>query len=119
MTARSRNLTDALRFREGVALYAMLSGLDSARARPMRRRISDALGDGILPDVDGIPNVWIETSSRISYRFGEDLDQARRLADDGGRKYAALVQHRSGRPLGDSFVVMSLEDWSALAVSKI
>lgn len=118
MTSTNRNLTDALRFREGVALFAMIAGLDDAEARPTLRKISPHIGEPPQPDVRGVPDTWISTSSRIKYRLGEDLDAARSDADAAGMSRAVLIQHRPGRPLADSFVIMSLTDWTDVIAAK-
>lgn len=112
MTGSGRNLTDALRFREGIGLFMMISGINAV-ARPTMRKVSTALGNP-QPDVL-IPGQWaLETSARIHYKFAEDVASAQNVADAAGLPHAAVVQHRSGKLLGDSFVVMTLDTFAAL-----
>lgn len=112
MTGTSRNLTDQLRFREATALFLNLSGLDDALARPMRRKVSQGIGDSAA-DVTGVRGWFIATSSRTTLRIAQDLDTAHAEAGEG--QHVALVQHRRERPLGDSLVVMTLDTFSAIA----
>jgi hypothetical protein len=114
MTGTSRNLTDQLRFREATALFLNLSGLDDAVARPMRRKISEGIGDS-TSDVTGVPGWHLATSSRTTLRIAGDLDTAHAEAD--GDQLVALVQHRRERPLGDSLVCMTLETFSRMLVT--
>lgn len=115
MTGRNRNLTDALRFREACALYLAISGHDDAEARPMRRKISDSIGES-SSDVRGVEGWHLATSSRATFRIGGDLDNAHAEADDD--QLVALVQHRRERPLGDSLVCMTLETFSQLTAAQ-
>ncbi|WP_315636993.1 MULTISPECIES: hypothetical protein [Microbacterium] len=111
MTGTSRNLTDQLRFREATALYLNIAGLDDATARPMRRKVSEGIGE-TTADVTGVDGWFLATSSRASFRIGGDLDAAHAEASDG--KHVALVQHRRERPLGDSLVCMTLSTFAAI-----
>lgn len=113
MTGTNRNLTDALRFREACALYLNIAGLDDAEARPMRRKVSEGIGDSAA-DVTGVPGWFLATSSRATFRIGGDLDAAHEEAEDG--QLVALVQHRRERSLGDSLVVLTLSDFARLTV---
>jgi hypothetical protein len=115
MTGRNRDLTDALRFREACALYLAISGHDGAEARPMRRKISDAIGES-TSDVRGVQGWHLATSSRATFRIGGDLDGAHAEADGG--QLVALVQHRKERPLGDSLVCMTLETFSQFTAPR-
>lgn len=103
-----------------VASYLSDSGLPAA-PRPYvapRAKLSEALAaewehdhDG---DVRGVADMFVNVTSRQSFRPWEDLDRARVGADIAGRKCAAFVQWRSGRSVGDSIVVLSLADFAKL-----
>lgn len=111
MAGTGRNLTDSLRFREATALFLNLHGHDDATAKPMRTRISERIGVS-SSDVAGVDGWHIATSSRASFRIGGDLDAAHAEADDD--QLVCLVQHRRERSLGDSLVVLTLEDFARL-----
>ncbi|MGS0560099.1 hypothetical protein [Microbacterium aurugineum] len=109
MAGTNRNLSDALRYREAVALFLNLSGHDDATARPMRRKVSESIGLS-SSDVTGVHGWHIATTSRVTHRLSSDLSEAIELADEG--EHVAVVQHLRARPLADSLVVMDLATFS-------
>lgn len=103
-----------------VAAYLADAGFP-ATAKPYVPRgpkISDALAadleNGPDGDVRGIDGVYMNVTSRQDFRPWDDLDRARVGADITGRPVGLFCQWRSGRPVGDALVVMSLADFSKL-----
>lgn len=83
-----------------------------------RAKLSEALSDewehGAGGDVRGLDGLYVNCTSRQDFRPWVDLDRARVGADITGKPVAAFVQWRSGRPVGESLVVLSLADFSKL-----
>lgn len=111
MAGTNRNLTDSLRYREAVSLFLNLSGHDDASAKPMRTRISDAIGES-ASDVRGVDGWHLSTSSRTNLRLSDDLATAQSEAHKG--EHVAVVQHLRARPLAESLVVMDLRTFSEI-----
>lgn len=126
MTAATGNTSRALH--HGVAQLASAFLADAGLPAtpkpyvPRSARISDGitadLENGADGDVRGIADLYLNVTARQSFRPWEDLDRARVGADITGRKLAAFCQWRSGRPVGDALVVMSLSDFAQLIGGK-
>lgn len=110
----NRNVSVHHVVRELVSRYLETRGF-ATTARPRQAKISSALDGGVRPDVSGVEGVFLDVTSRGTYRLSLDLDAARSGADVTGDRVAAFVQHRAGRPISDAFVVMSLADFATLA----
>jgi hypothetical protein len=107
------NAASAAMFRSLVASHARERGFEGAEARPNRSKLSDSIGDIGTPDVT-IGGVWIAAHARLRHTWSIDLDRARRDADLAGVAVSAIVQHRGGRPIGDSYALLRLDDLLAL-----
>ncbi len=85
---------------------------------PRSARISDAIGadleNGPDGDVRGIDGLYLNVTSRQDFKPWIDLDRARVGADITGKPVAAFCQWRSGRPVCDALVVLSLADFAQL-----
>ncbi|KAA9154747.1 hypothetical protein F6B41_12285 [Microbacterium lushaniae] len=113
-TAGNRNVALHQAVRELVSAYLETRGFDTT-PKPRESTLNAALGSGIVPDVSGIPGVHLDVTSRAVYRLSVDLDSARAGADVTGHPVAAFVQHRAGRPIEQSFVILELGDFATLA----
>lgn len=111
MSAQSR-LNAAMR--EIVAVFLAEEGFSDAKAKPTFTRISEGLDLADMPDVAGVPGVYMAVSARRAHRLSVDLDAARREADAAGYPVAALVQTRE-RSVGEAFVILTLSDFVKLA----
>ena len=109
---QSRRLNESLR--SLTAYYLTSEGFD-AEASSIHSKISTALEAGLLPDVTGVPGIWIDVSARGNHRLSVDLDSARATAALAGYPVTALVQSRGGRGIDEAFVVTSLADFAKLA----
>lgn len=112
--AGNRNVALHHAVRELVSAYLETRGFDTT-AKPRVSTLSGSLGRGIAPDVSGVPGVYLDVTSRGVYRLSVDLDAARSGGDVTGYPIAAFVQHRAGRPVEESFVVMQLGDFATMA----
>lgn len=110
MSGTSKNLSDALRYREAVSLFLNLSGHADAEARPMRK-LSESIGAS-ASDVRGVDGWHLSTSSRTNLRLSDDLATAQSEAHEG--EHVAVVQHLRARPLAESLVVMDLRTFSEI-----
>lgn len=111
---QSRRLHQAMR--ELVAFFLAGEGFD-AKAKPVHTRISSALEYAMVPDVDGLPGVYLDVSARGSHRLSTDLDNARESATIAGYPVTALVQHRGGRGIDEAYAILTLADLAKLARS--
>ncbi|MFJ2542798.1 hypothetical protein [Microbacterium sp. NPDC087589] len=109
---QSRRLNESLR--SLTAFFLSSEGFDAAPS-PIHSKISTALDAGLVPDVVGVPGVWIDVSARGNHRLSTDLDSARATAALAGYPVTALVQTRGGRGIDEAFVVTSLADFVKLA----
>ena len=100
-------------FREAVAASLDLAGVAGARARQAGgRRTSEVLDDDAppAPDILGRPGGWyLATHADVAPRLGTSLDAAEQAAGLAGFDRAALVQYRRARPVGDAYVIMTLD----------
>lgn len=112
--AGNRNIALHSAVRELVASYLRTRGFDTTAA-PRDPTVSAALARGIRPDVAGIAGVYLDVTSRGTYRLSVDMDSTRAGADLTGHPVAAYVQHRAGRPIQQSFVILELGDFATLA----
>jgi hypothetical protein len=112
--AGNRNVALHQAVRELVSSYLETRGFDTT-AKPHETTISESLGKGVEPDVLGLPGVFLDVTSRGTYRLSVDMDSARAGADVTGHRVAAFVQHRAGRPIEESFVILELRDFATLA----
>lgn len=111
---QSRRLHQAMR--ELVSVFLRGEGFD-AEATPVHTKISTALDAGLMPDVAGVPDVWLDVSARGAHRLSVDLDSARRTASIAGYPVTALIQHRGGRGVEEAFAILTLADFAKLATS--
>lgn len=109
----SRKLSAALR--ELVAGHFSAEGFESVKATTPYTRLSEGIDTIGVPDVTGIPAVWVDVPARGSHRLSADLDSAQSDALAAGYPQAVVVAHRPGRPISDAFAVMTLADFTALA----
>ncbi|MCI1019392.1 hypothetical protein HWD99_12215 [Microbacterium sp. C5A9] len=109
---QSRRLNESLR--SLTAYYLSSEGFD-AEPSPIHSKISTALDAGLVPDVTGIPGVWVDVSARGNHRLSTDLDSARATAAMAGYPVTALVQTRGGRGIDEAFAVLTLSGLAKLA----
>lgn len=103
-----------------VASFLDDAGL-SAAPRPYvapSAKLSDALAaewaHGVDGDVRGLDGIYVNVTTRQAFRPWDDLDRARTGADIMHRPVGLFIQWRSGRPVGDALVVLSLTDFAKL-----
>jgi hypothetical protein len=99
---------------ELVATFLLGEGFN-AKAKPVHRRISSSLDYALVPDVDGIPGVYLDVSARGDHRLSADLDSVREGAAVAGYPVSVLVQHRAGRGVDEAYAVMTLSDFAKLS----
>lgn len=103
-----------------VASYLADAGLGTTPKPyvPRGSKISDTIAanleNGVDSDVRGLADVFVNVTSRQDFKPWIDLDRARIGADLTGKPLAAFCQWRSGRPVGDALVVLSLADFAQL-----
>lgn len=122
MTAATGNTSRALHHgvAQLVASFLSDSGLPAHPKPyvPRSARISDGIAADLVNgpdgDVRGLDGLYMNVTSRQSFRPWEDLDRARVGADITGRPVGLFCQWRSGRSVGDSIVVLSLADFAKL-----
>ena len=68
-------------------------------------------------DINGIPNWTIEAKNRrdITAAIRDGLDQAHAARQVTGTRWAAAIVKRPRHPTADSYVIMTLADWTQLA----
>jgi len=112
-----------MKFRESVALYMKASGLATVEAAPLYKKPSDLFRDAadgrkrIGSDLEGLP-AWsfIVTSHTGVSRYPEASDRAHELAKRNGTHGAVIALRHGGDTVGQSFVIMRLDDFSELLV---
>lgn len=109
---QSRKLAQAMR--ELVSFYFQGEGFDST-AKPVYSKISDAIDVAGIPDVTGVPGVWISVANRGSHRLSNDLDAAQEEAATAGFRVTALIAPRPGREIAQGYAVMTVSDFAQLA----
>jgi hypothetical protein len=63
-------------------------------------------------DVHGIEPFVIQAKAHKAFRLAEWLDAARAQAINAGEQFGVVVVKRAYRPVADSYVVMSLSDFT-------
>jgi len=111
-SARGRHL----RFRELVILWLRASGIDSVTARREFRKISDTLSEPQQPagDLLGIDGWTVNVSTGVTRDLSGDLDRVQQAALREGQDGGAVVYTRPGRPVGDAYVLMTLDAFSSV-----
>ena len=120
MRREMSNKLKSLRFREMVALYLRGEGHDGAKMKPDRAgRISIALReDDHVGDIWGLSGDWlVNTRNEVTRDLSTALDEAQKDARTDEKKHAAVVWYRPARSAGDSYVLMTLQDFSE-AIAK-
>lgn len=103
------------RWRELVALQLQVSGIETARVRPLPRKISEELAEeGARPDIEGVPGWHLDAAADIQSRLSVRLDAAEQSARFAGTPHAAVALYRQGRPTSEAYVVMSLGTFAQL-----
>lgn len=109
----SRKLSAALR--EMVAAHLSAEGFEGVSATTPYTRLSEGIDTIGVPDIVGVPDTWLDVPARGSHRLSADLDSAKSDALSAGYPRAVVVAHRPGRPTAESYAVMTLSDFAALA----
>lgn len=109
----NKNRAIAVVVRGLIASYLEHEGIDAV-AKPYHSRISDSLDHAFEPDVAGLPRTHLDVSSRLTHRFAEDLDGARRAGAINGAEVSAFVQYRANKDISESFVILGLDHFSKL-----
>ncbi len=77
--------------------------------------LSDSMTDDVVAPDLAIKNVHLDVTTRLSpFRLSEALESAERAAAINETPVAGFVQWRGDRPVADSYVVLSLRDFSKL-----
>lgn len=104
---------------ELVAAFLAQRGLPAV-PRKYHERLSDSLADphALAGDVRGVPGVFVKVSTRRTAAPWAALGDAQTGAQLTGASVGAAVSWRSDRPVEESYVTMSLADFSLLVGSS-
>lgn len=90
-----------------VVRFLREAGLDTARRNAQH-------GAKDVGDIGGVPHFAIEAKDHATLAFSEWLDQAEAEAANAGEDFGVVVAKRRRRPVGDAYVVMTLETFTRL-----
>ncbi|MDD7929883.1 hypothetical protein [Microbacterium thalli] len=111
--AGNRNRAISHAVRNLVSGYLGTEGFETT-PKPYAGRISDSFETALEPDIQGLPGVHLDVSSRLQHRLADDLDSARRAGAVNGTEVSAFVQYRAERPIPESYVIVGLDHFAKL-----
>jgi hypothetical protein len=119
MSNKTSNKSKTLRHRESSVLYMKLCGLPVTMKPDFAGKVSAALREETPSgDVQGLKDWTINTRSEVSRQLGGGVDEAKRDAFRDGTPYSATIWYRQLAGVEQSFVVMSLEDFTQALLAQ-
>jgi hypothetical protein len=114
----SSNYVAGVAFRKEVLLHLHRQGLAGAVDPFEDKRLSEILDDLPLSDIGGLGPWVIDVRNRRTLNFSEALSSAQRTAQLVGSEWAASIVNRRTYPVGESYVVQSLDQFIRLVCNE-
>lgn len=112
------NLWRGRRWAELVALTLQVEGIESASPRAIARSAASFGDDGPMPDIEGVPGVWLDTAAASFTVLGSYLDTAASAAEmEGLGRVPAVALYRQRRPAAEAYAVVRLSDLARLVLA--
>lgn len=113
------NRSKAAKFRELIKLLLRSEGVHLSE-RHGAYRLSERLAETYPQShLLGAPSWAIQTRSDRQIDLSGSVDRARAAADHDHKRFAVSIQFRASRPAEESYVVMTLSDFTEILKSDI